>query len=88
MRQFDDAYRQAQSVTAKYAEGTDHVADLEVLYRLNIGTLLAFDLTRQWMRNIANFHEGKPYTKHVPFERIFTLDVNAGRGVAVNTAAN
>jgi hypothetical protein len=37
--------------------------------------LAGFDLIRQWMRKIANSHEGKPYAEHVPFERIFNGDI-------------
>jgi hypothetical protein len=81
LRQFDDACRQAQSLTTHYAEVVDHPADMEVLYRLNVSTVLSWDLTRQWLRNIVNFHEGKPYTQHVPFERVFPLDVRVARGV-------
>ena len=34
---------------------------------------MGFDVIRQWMQKIVNFQEGKPYTEHVPFERLFPL---------------
>ncbi len=79
LRQFDDACRQSRSLTARYAEVIDHPADMEVLYHLNVSTVLSWDLTRQWLRNIVNFHAGQPYTQHVPFERVFPLDVRIAR---------
>ena len=32
---------------------------------------LGFTLVRQWIQNIVNFHEGKSYLRHVPFERLY-----------------
>jgi len=32
---------------------------------------MGFDLARQWMRNVVNFQEGKPYLTPVPFERLY-----------------
>ena len=52
----------------------DYPSDLETLYHLNAGTVMAFDLITQWMQKIVNYHEGKPYTQHVPFERLFPAD--------------
>jgi hypothetical protein len=68
---FDQACQQAQVATTQYAQIIDHPSDLETLYSLNVGTLMGFDLIRQWMQKIVNFNEGKPYTEHVPFERLF-----------------
>jgi hypothetical protein len=70
--EFDFANEQVQAATRHYAEMVDHPSDLGVLYHLNARAVLGFDLTRQWMRNVVSFHEGKDYTKHVPFERLFS----------------
>jgi hypothetical protein len=75
LKLFEAAGMQAQAATAKYAEIVDHPSDLETLHRLNMGTVMGFDLNRQWARKIVNFHEGKPYGEHVPFERFFTADI-------------
>ncbi len=74
MKLFAEAQRQAQVATEKYAEMIDYPSDLETLYHLNAGTVMAFDLITQWMQKIVNYHEGKPYTQHVPFERLFPAD--------------
>ncbi len=76
LREFDLALQQVQDATRLYAEIMDHPSDLGVLYHLNARGILAFDLTRQWMRNIVNFQKGKPYMDHVPFERIFSPDLH------------
>jgi hypothetical protein len=57
----------------------DHPSDLGVLYHLNARAVLGFDLTRQWMRNVVNFHQGKDYLAHVAFERLFSPPHDAGR---------
>ncbi len=72
---FDVANEQAQAATRHYAEIIDHPSDLGVLYHLNARAVLGFDLTRQWMRNVVNFHERKSYLDHVPFERLFSPDL-------------
>lgn len=74
MKLFAEAQLQAQVATEKYAEMIDYPSDLETLYHLNAGTVMAFDLITQWMQKIVNYHEGKPYTQHVPFERLFPAD--------------
>jgi hypothetical protein len=71
LKLFEAAHQQAQIATTEYAEIIDYPSDLETLYNLNVGTLMGFDLIRQWMQKIVNFNEGKPYTEHVPFERLF-----------------
>jgi hypothetical protein len=72
LKLFDQACQQAKVATTEYAQIIiDHPSDLETLYSLNVGTLMGFDLIRQWMQKIVNFNEGKPYTEHVPFERLF-----------------
>lgn len=75
LKMFEAARQQAEVATTEYAQIIDHTSDLEALYHLNVGTVLGFDLVRQWMQTIVEFHEGKLYTKHVPFEKIFTEDV-------------
>jgi hypothetical protein len=75
LQQFTAAQQQARIAATDYAQIIDHTSDLEALYHLNVDTMLGFDLVCQWMQTILNFHEGKLYTEHVPFERIFTGDV-------------
>ena len=70
--EFDLANVQAQAATKHYAEMMDHPSDLGVLYHLNARAVLGFDLTRQWMRNVVNFHKGRDYLEHVAFERLFS----------------
>ena len=79
LKLFEAAHQQAQVATTKYAEIIDHPSDLEALYRLNTGTLLGFDLNRRWIENVVNFHAGKPYAEHVPFERLFVGDIQIMR---------
>jgi len=77
MHQFDQASGQVQEATREYAEFMDSPSDLGVLYHLNARAVLGFDLICQTMRNILNYHTGKPYLKHVPWERLFSPDFNA-----------
>jgi len=72
---FADAREQAQIATTKYAQIIDFTSDLEALYHLNVSTDLGLDLVYQWMKTIVDFHRGKLYTNHVPFEKLFTEDV-------------
>jgi hypothetical protein len=74
--QFEIATQQARVAATEYAQIIDYPSDLEALYHLNFDTLLGLDLVRQWMQNIVEFHEGKQYARHVPFERIFTEEVH------------
>jgi len=76
LSEFDLANQQAQAATRHYAEIVDHPSDLGVLYHLNARAVLGFDLTRQWMRNVVNFHKGKSYLDRVPFERLFSPDLH------------
>jgi hypothetical protein len=71
LKLFEAARQQAQTATTEFAEIIDYPSDLETLYNLNVGTLMGFDLIRQWMQKIVNFNAGKPYTEHIPFERLF-----------------
>jgi hypothetical protein len=84
LRSFTDASEKAKIATAKYAEIIDFPSDLENLYNLNVQAMLGYDLIRQWMQKIVNFQEGKPYTEHVPFERLIPQrDVQVARSNAV-----
>jgi hypothetical protein len=74
--EFDLANTQVQAATRHYAELVDHPSDLGVLYHLNARAVLGFELTRQWMHNIVNFHKGKSYLDHVPWERLFSVDLH------------
>jgi hypothetical protein len=81
---FADAAEKAKVATAKYAEIIDFPSDLENLYNLNVQAMLGYDLIRQWMQKIVNFQAGKPYTEHVPFERLIPQrDVQVARSNAV-----
>jgi hypothetical protein len=72
LEKFAAGTEQTRAATTDYARIVDHPSDLETLYHLNVGGVLGFNLVHDWMQNIVNFNEGKPYTEHVPFERIFT----------------
>jgi hypothetical protein len=71
LRLFETALDEAKAATTKYAEIVDYPSDLETLYHLNAGTVMGFDLVREWMEKIVKFNEGKPYTGHVPLEHLF-----------------
>jgi hypothetical protein len=68
---FEMAHRQVEAATREFAEIIDHPADLGVLYQLNTRAVLGFDLVRQSMQNVVNFYTGKPYARHVPWERLY-----------------
>lgn len=74
--QFGEASRQVQAATQEYTQFMDHPSDLGVLYHLNARAVLGFDLINQTMRNIVNYHMGKPYLQHVPWERLFSPDLH------------
>jgi len=74
---FSVSSRQVQAATRKYAEFMDHPSDLGVLYHLNARAILGFDLVCQAAQNIVNYHSGKPYLRHVPWERLFPPDLSA-----------
>ncbi len=73
LKLFETACQQARIATTEYAEIIDYPSDLETLYTLNAGTLMGFDLIRQWMQKIVHFNQGKPYMEHVPFEHIYPI---------------
>jgi hypothetical protein len=75
--EFSEANRQVQAATREYTEFMDSPSDLGVLYHLNARAVLGFDLIRQTMQNILNFHTGKPYLQHVQWERLFSPDLHA-----------
>jgi hypothetical protein len=72
---FAAARDQAKAATTEYAQIIDFTSDLEALYQLNVSIDLGLDLIYQWMKNIVDFHRGKLYTNHVPFEKLFTGEV-------------
>jgi len=74
---FSEANRQVQAATREYAEFMDSPSDLGVLYHLNARAVLGFDLVFRTMQNILNYHTGKPYLQHVPWERLFSPDLHA-----------
>ena len=71
---FSAANQQVQAATREYTEFMDNPSDLGVLYQLNARAVLGFDLVYQTMRNIVNYHLGKPYLGHVPWERLYSPD--------------
>src|SRR5262249_58124335 len=62
---------QLKSATTEYSQIIDHVSDLAVLYNINARVLLGTDLAIQLLENVVHYHEGKPYLRKVPFERLF-----------------
>ena len=73
---FSAARQQVQAATREYTELMDNPSDLGVLYQLNVRAVLGFDLVYQTMRNIVNYHMGKPYLDHIPWERLYSPDYN------------
>jgi len=73
---FSQASQQVQAATREYSEMMDNPSDLGVLYHLNARAVLGFDLIFQTMQNIVNYHTGKPYLQHVPWERLFSPDLH------------
>jgi len=65
-----------RAATKKFAELIDHPSDLGALYNLNARGIVGFDLVTALIRNVVNFHQGKPYLDHVPFEKLFSTDVH------------
>jgi hypothetical protein len=74
---FSRANQQVQAATREYTEMMDNPSDLGVLYHLNARAVQGFDLIFQTMQNIVNYHTGKPYLQHVPWERLFSPDFHA-----------
>ena len=59
------------AMATKFAEIIDDPAYLGVLYRINTYLIDGTDIVLQFMQNIDNFHQGQPYRKPVPLEKIF-----------------
>ena len=78
MGQFETSLTQVRQATAKHSEMVDHTSDRAVLYHLNARAVLGFRLVRDWMENVVNYHRGKPYVRHVEFERLFSPDFHCG----------
>jgi hypothetical protein len=38
--------------------------------------MVGFGLATAMIRNVVNFHQGKPYLDHVPFEKLFSTGVH------------
>jgi len=74
---FSQASQRVQAATREYSEMMDNPSDLGVLYHLNARAVLGFDLIFQTMQNIVNYHTGKPYLQHIPWERLFSPDFHA-----------
>jgi hypothetical protein len=76
---FGDAEDQAKVATEEYAKIVDYPSDLEALYNLNVAAVTGFDLIQQWMQQVVNFHEGKIYTRHVDFDKMFGSRIKTAR---------
>jgi uncharacterized protein YukE len=74
---FAQASQQVQATTREYTQMMDNPSDLGVLYHLNARAVEGFDLIFQTMQNIVNYHMGKPYLQHVPWEKLFSPDLHA-----------
>ncbi|HUZ45264.1 MAG TPA: alpha-glucuronidase family glycosyl hydrolase [Terriglobia bacterium] len=74
LQEFELAGQQVRTATGEYAQMMDHPSDLGVLYQLNIRAVLGFKLVLQWMQDVVNFQEGKPYLTHVPWEKLSSPD--------------
>jgi hypothetical protein len=72
LKEFESANDQIQATAREFSEFVDHPSDLGVLYHLNARGVLSFDLSRQWIQNVVNFHKGKDYLQPVPFERLYS----------------
>jgi len=68
---FDEARRMGRRTTEKFAEVIDHPSDMGVLYRANLFLVTGLELVEQTMQNIVNYHHGKEYTQHVPWDKIY-----------------
>jgi len=64
-------FEDLKAATRKFSDLIDNVSDLAVLYNLNARIILGTDLSLQFLQNIVNYHEGKPFLKPVAFERLF-----------------
>lgn len=80
MSEFQLANQQVQAATKEYAEIMDSPSDLGVLYQLNVRSVLGFRLVREWMQNVVDFWEGKPYLTHVPWRKLFSPDLHFAMG--------
>lgn len=76
---FEKAEDQVKVATEDYAQIIDYPSDLEALYNLNVAGVTGFDLIRQWMEQITNYHEGKLYTKQIDFGKILPGRVPTAR---------
>ena len=72
LKEFQAGEDQVKAATREYAEVIDHPSDLGVLYQLNTRGVLGFSLAREWMQNVVNFQEGKPYLEPVPWDRLYS----------------
>ena len=72
LSEFQAGEEQVKAATREYAELIDNPSDLGVLYHLNARAVLGFSLARQWIQNIVNFQEGKPYLEHVPWDQLYS----------------
>ena len=78
LARFQNAGVLARYAARKWTEFADHVSDLGGLYRINLFMVTGTDLIAQFVKNIVNFHHGKPYLNRVAWEKVFSpLPVSA-----------
>lgn len=66
-----EGHLQLKSAAAEYNRIVDHVSDLATVYSINARILLGTDLAMQLFENILHYHQGKPYSGRISFERLF-----------------
>ena len=71
LEMFREAHRMSVAMATKFSEVIDDPSDLGVLYRINVYMIDGTDIVQQFMQNIDNFHNGRPYLNPVPLEKIF-----------------
>ena len=85
---FQTAHRKAREVAEKEAEFIDHPSDLAILFELNSEVLTATEEFAKFIKNVVNFHHGRPYWEKVSWQRWATrytneiIKLDPGRGLA------
>jgi hypothetical protein len=60
-----------KAATEKFSQLVDHVSDLAVLYELNARLILGTERSLQFLENVLNYHQGKPFLRKVAFDRLY-----------------
>ncbi len=69
---FERAHETSRKCATTWSEVVDDLSDLAVLHRINGFMVAGTELIVRFMRNIANFHHGRPYLEPVPFDLLFS----------------